>query len=126
MAITHTHPRLSISGLGWGFSATLVVLFILCMLSALFLPTRAAHGWVTLLSDAPFDIQPRLDRRAGLERRRRMAECAGVGHGLQLDRRAPCGGIDPPLTGRRRLARRLAPSADHSHGVAQCATLLAR
>jgi hypothetical protein len=55
MAITHTHARLSISGLGWGFSATLIVLFVLCMLSALFMPMRAAHGWVTLLSDAPFD-----------------------------------------------------------------------
>jgi hypothetical protein len=55
MAITHAHPRLSISGLGWGFSATLVVLFVLSMLTALFLPLRAAHGWVTLLSDAPID-----------------------------------------------------------------------
>lgn len=53
MAITHPHPRLSISGLGWGFSAALVVLFVLCMLAALFVPIRAAHGWVALLSDAP-------------------------------------------------------------------------
>jgi hypothetical protein len=53
MAIAHTHARLSISGLGWGVSAALVVLFVLCMLSALFLPMRAAHGWVALLSDAP-------------------------------------------------------------------------
>lgn len=53
MAIAHTHTRLSITGLGWGFAAALVVLFVLCMLSALFLPMRAAHGWVTLLSDAP-------------------------------------------------------------------------
>jgi hypothetical protein len=53
MAIAHTHVRLSISGLGWGFSAALVVLFVLCMLSALFMQMRAAHGWVTLLSDAP-------------------------------------------------------------------------
>ena len=53
MAITHAHVRLSISGLGWGFSAALVVLFVLCMLAALFIPMRVAHGWVALLSDAP-------------------------------------------------------------------------
>jgi hypothetical protein len=55
MAIAHAQPRLSISGLGWGFSAALVALFVLCMLAALFLPLRAAHGWVRLLSDAPID-----------------------------------------------------------------------
>jgi hypothetical protein len=55
MAIAYAHPRLSITGLGWGFSAALVVLFVLCMLAALFLPLRAAHGWVSLLSDAPID-----------------------------------------------------------------------
>ena len=55
MAIAHAHQRLSISGLGWGFSAALVMLFVLCMLAALFLPLRAAHGWVSLLSDAPID-----------------------------------------------------------------------
>ena len=54
MAIAHRHTRLSISGLGWGFSAALVVLFVLCMLAALFVPIRAAHGWVALFSDAPF------------------------------------------------------------------------
>lgn len=53
MAVTHPHPRLSISGLGWGFSAALVVLFILAMLSALFVPMRAAHGWVAMMSSAP-------------------------------------------------------------------------
>ena len=53
MAVTKAQARLSISGLGWGFSAALVVLFLLCMLSALFMPMRAAHGWVSLLSDAP-------------------------------------------------------------------------
>lgn len=51
----HAHPRLSISGLGWGFSAALAVLFVLCMLAALFLPLRTAHGWVSLLSDAPIN-----------------------------------------------------------------------
>ena len=55
MATVHAHARLSISGLGWGVSAALVVLFVLCMLSALFLPMRVAHGYVTLLSDAPLD-----------------------------------------------------------------------
>jgi hypothetical protein len=53
MAIAHTTGRLSISGLGWGFSAALVALFVLCMLSALFLPMRAAHGYLALFSDAP-------------------------------------------------------------------------
>jgi hypothetical protein len=53
MAIAHPHARLSISGLGWGFSAALVVLFVLCLLAALFLPMRVAHGWVALFSDAP-------------------------------------------------------------------------
>jgi hypothetical protein len=55
MATAHAHPRLSISGLGWGFSAALVVVFALCMLAALFLPVRLAHGWVSMLSDAPLD-----------------------------------------------------------------------
>ena len=38
MATTQSHGRLSISGLGWSLSATLVVLFVLCMLAALFVP----------------------------------------------------------------------------------------
>ncbi len=53
MAITHAHSRLSINGLGWGFSAAFVVLFVLSMLAAWFMPMRAAHGYVALLSDAP-------------------------------------------------------------------------
>lgn len=52
MTFTPAHPRLSISGLGWGFSAAFVVLFVLCMLAALFMPIRAAHGFVALVSDA--------------------------------------------------------------------------
>lgn len=52
MATTHPHSRLSISGLGWGFSAAFVALFVLSMLAALFLPLRAAHGVVSLMSDA--------------------------------------------------------------------------
>ena len=55
MVVAHVHSRLSISGLGWGFSAALVVLFVVCMLAALFVPIRLAHGWVSLLSDAPLD-----------------------------------------------------------------------
>lgn len=55
MATAHAHPRLSISALGWGFSVTLVIFFVLCMMAALFLPMRAAHGWVSLFSDAPLD-----------------------------------------------------------------------
>lgn len=52
MATAHPHARLSISGLGWGLSAALVVLFVLSMLAAWFLPMRAAHGYVALFSDA--------------------------------------------------------------------------
>lgn len=55
MMTAHSHARLSISGLGWGFSAALVVLFVLCMLLALLAPVRLAHGWINLLSDAPID-----------------------------------------------------------------------
>lgn len=55
MKTSASHGRLSISGLGWGFSATLVALFVLCMLAALFLPLRLAHGWVSIWSDAPLD-----------------------------------------------------------------------
>lgn len=53
MAIAHPHARLSISGLGWGLSAAFVALFALSMLAALFLPMRAAHGYVALFSDSP-------------------------------------------------------------------------
>ena len=53
MAIAHPHTRLSLNGLGWGVSAMLVLLFVLCMLAALFMPMRAAHGYVALFTDAP-------------------------------------------------------------------------
>jgi hypothetical protein len=53
MATVHPPARLSIGGLGWGFSAALAALFMLCLLAALFLPMRIAHGWVSLFSDAP-------------------------------------------------------------------------
>ena len=52
MANTHAHSRLSINGLGWGFSAAFVVLFVLSMLAAWFMPMRAAHGYMALSSDA--------------------------------------------------------------------------
>ena len=55
MATTQSHGRLSISGLGWSLSATLVVLFVLCMVAALFVPLRLAHGWISVWSDAPID-----------------------------------------------------------------------
>ena len=55
MATSQPHRPLSISGLGWSLSITLVVLFVLCMLAALFVPLRLAHGWVGLLSDAQID-----------------------------------------------------------------------
>ena len=48
------HP-FNIVGLGWAFSAALVVLFVLCLLASLFIPMRAAHGWVGLFSTAPMD-----------------------------------------------------------------------
>jgi hypothetical protein len=53
MATADAPARLSISGLGWGFSAALVVLFLLCLLTALMLPMPIARGWVALFSDAP-------------------------------------------------------------------------
>lgn len=53
MAIAHPQTRLSRPSLGWGISAALVILFVLCMLTVLFMPMRAAHGYVTLLSIAP-------------------------------------------------------------------------
>ena len=61
MAITHAHARLSISGLGWGFSAALVVLFVLCMLAASSIkamidPKDIAQLAVFLASDAAKSI----------------------------------------------------------------------
>ena len=53
MTAVQSRRQVRIGDLGWSFSATLVVLFILCMLAALFMPLRLAHGWVNLLSDAP-------------------------------------------------------------------------
>ncbi len=50
-----TYHPISIIGLGWALSAALIVLFVLCLLAALFIPMRAAHGWVALFSTAPIE-----------------------------------------------------------------------
>ena len=45
---------LNIIALGWGLSAALVVLFVICLAVALIFPDwPAAHGWVGLFSVAP-------------------------------------------------------------------------
>ncbi len=45
---------LNIVALGWGFSAALVVLFVICLAVALVLPDwPASHGWIGLFSVAP-------------------------------------------------------------------------
>jgi hypothetical protein len=45
---------LNIAGLGWGLSAALVVLFVICLVVALVLPDwPASHRWVGLFSLAP-------------------------------------------------------------------------
>jgi hypothetical protein len=49
------YHSISVTGLGWAFSVALIVLFVLCLLTALFVPIRAAHGWVALFSTAPID-----------------------------------------------------------------------
>lgn len=91
MATTHSHARLSISALGWSFSATLVVLFVLCMVAAFFVSLRLAHGWANLLSDAPTNSSRIWVK--GL--------IANFWHHLQLDCRAACAtrdalsGVDP-------------------------------
>ena len=52
---SRVYQPISITGLGWAFSAVLVALFVLCLLAALLFPMRAAHGWVALVSNAPID-----------------------------------------------------------------------
>ena len=45
---------LNIVALGWGLSAALVVLFVICLAVALAFPEwRGSHGWVGLFSLAP-------------------------------------------------------------------------
>jgi hypothetical protein len=49
-----TNSPLNIVALGWGLSAALVVLFVICLAVALVLPDwRASHGWIGLFSVAP-------------------------------------------------------------------------
>jgi hypothetical protein len=51
----HAHFKLHIPALGWALSTALVVLFVMSMLAALFVPTRPAHGLLTTIFDAPID-----------------------------------------------------------------------
>ncbi len=45
---------LSIVALGWGLSAALVALFVICLAVALVWPEwQASHGWIGLFSVAP-------------------------------------------------------------------------
>jgi hypothetical protein len=45
---------LDIIALGWGLSAALVVLFVICLAVALAFPDwQASHGWIGLFSVAP-------------------------------------------------------------------------
>jgi hypothetical protein len=49
-----TKSPLNIAALGWGLSAALVVLFVICVAVALVWPGwRASHGWIGLFSVAP-------------------------------------------------------------------------
>ena len=51
---TSANSPLDIIALGWGFSAALVVLFVICLAVALVLPEwRASHGLIGLFSVAP-------------------------------------------------------------------------
>ena len=50
---TQNNP-FNIVALGWGLSAALVVLFVICLAVALVLPDwQASHGWIGLFSVAP-------------------------------------------------------------------------
>jgi len=51
---TRENSPLDVVALGWGLSAALVVLFVICLAVALVLPEwRASHGWIGLFSVAP-------------------------------------------------------------------------
>ena len=51
---TSVNSPLNIVALGWGLSAALVVLFVICLAVALVWPGwQAAHGWISLFSVAP-------------------------------------------------------------------------
>jgi hypothetical protein len=46
--------RLNVPALGWGLSAALVALFVICLVVALVLPAwPASHAWIGLFSVAP-------------------------------------------------------------------------
>ncbi len=48
------NQRLNIVALGWGLSATLMVLFVSRLMIALVVPDwRLSHGWIGLFSAAP-------------------------------------------------------------------------
>jgi hypothetical protein len=49
-----TNSPLNIVALGWGLSAALVILFVICLAVALLVPGwQASHGWIGLFSLAP-------------------------------------------------------------------------
>ena len=49
-----TAAFLNVVALGWGLSAALVVLFVICLAIALILPGwGASHNWIGLFSTAP-------------------------------------------------------------------------
>jgi hypothetical protein len=51
---TSGNSPVNIVALGWGLSAVLVVLFVICLAVALVLPDwQASHGWIGLFSVAP-------------------------------------------------------------------------
>ena len=56
MAVSQKKSESSVNivALGWGLSATLVALFIVCALAAMLFPTLpVAHNWLGLFSAAP-------------------------------------------------------------------------
>jgi hypothetical protein len=62
---TRTPARLDVLAFGWGHSAALVVLFVLCLVVALVLP-----GWpASPLFGRTADLVPRLDRRYRVQSR---------------------------------------------------------
>jgi hypothetical protein len=60
---TSTNSSLNIVALGWGLSAALVVLFVICLAVALVFPDwRASHEWIGLFSVAPMtSVRVRID-----------------------------------------------------------------
>jgi hypothetical protein len=53
---TETYAPFNILALGWGLSAALVVLFVICLIVAVLFPDLpATHAWVGLFSPAPLD-----------------------------------------------------------------------